>query len=49
MAKKQKKVKPKEKHVAYIDRKWVQLIKRGLTRPESFEENRRRLKEAHGY
>lgn len=30
-----------------LDKKWTQLAKRGLTRPENSVENRERAKKAH--
>ena len=36
-------------HKSKLERKWASLKKRGLTPPKSAEENRKRMKEAHGY
>ena len=31
-----------------MDKKWKNMEKRGMTRPENPEENQRRIREAHG-
>ena len=36
-------------HKAILEKKWVQLKKRGLTPPKDSEENKKRAEEAHGY
>ena len=36
-------------HKRKLDKKWKSLIKRGIKPPESAEENRKRMKAAHGY
>lgn len=35
--------------IRILDRKWDALTKRGLSRPKSDSENKKRMKEAHGY
>ena len=38
-----------EVHKRKLEKKWNSLKKRGLTPPKDAEENRKRMKEAHGW
>jgi len=38
-----------DKHKKKMDKKWKELEKRGLKRPKNYEENKQRLKDAHGW